>query len=451
MIIPGIDRFRSANPLAVWSAAELPSSSSGKDGNSKAEIVKLDNGLTIITQNNPNVHSAGVNVFVNVGSVFENEKNNGATHFLEHMVFKRTKSKTGRQIAEEAEDSGASINAATHEDFTRYHTQTLGENIAVPTLSYLDMLLNSKILEKEFQTEKGVILEEAKMYEDNPQARVMYLAQETYFKGHPYGRRILGTQKTISEMQRSDLKQFLKDFYNPDNMFVSLVGNFDTGDVIRKIESFTSQNQGKTKKQEIPPLPVNVENAFDTINIQQAHVVLFTKGYSLLDDKRYTLLVLNQAFGGGISSRLFQNVREKSGYCYTVDSQPESTSFGGAFIIYSGLKKDKVQNGVDLILNEIKKLKKDGLKPHELKRAKTQIRTALLLREESTSASSFSNALGYMSRGYLTPVEETDQKIKSVTNEDIIRVANEIFAPGLLAAYVVGPKKVASKKIEINL
>ena len=456
MIIPTVDRFHYVG-VAPFShpgflTAEVSKASKSQIASkAKPVITTLDNGLTIITQTNPTVYSAGVNVFVHVGSVNENEHNSGATHFLEHMVFKRTKSRSGKEIAEEAENSGASINAATSEDHTFYHTQALGENIMTPTLVYLDMLLNNKMLQKEFDIEKGVILEEAKGYEDDPTSRAIHLAQETYCSGHPYGKRVIGTQGTISGMQRSDLKQFLRDFYTPDNMIVSLAGNFDVDAAIRQIDNFTSSVIRKTVREEVSPLTYNIQNANDSMDIQQSHVVLMSKGYSTLDDKRYPLLVLNQAFSGGLSSRLFQNVRAKSGYCYSVESSPDFNTFGGVFQVYSGLRKDKVQEGINLILKEMKKVKRSGLTLAELEKAKTEIRTALMMKEEIAKLSAYSNGVNYMERGEILPVEEVDRKIRAVTNEDIMQVAKEIFDPAFMAAYVVGPKKFLPKSVDLSV
>lgn len=414
------------------------------------QVARLNNGLTVITENKPHTHSVGINVFVNVGSVYENDKNSGATHFLEHMVFRRTKNRTGQQISEEAARAGASINAATGEEYTHYFTKVLSENTTVPTLIYLDMLLNGSIDKKEFNIEKGAILEEARMYEDNPEDRVMNLAQKTYFKGHPYGRRIIGTQETISEMQISDLNLFSREHYTPDNIYISLTGNIDSDKEIKKIERFTSHITRKAKKYNIPLLPSNIENAVEDMKIQQAHVILLSKAYSISEEKRHILSVLDQAFGSDVSSRLFTNVRDKTGYCYSISSKTNSHLFGGDFIVYSGLRKDKVQEGIELILNEMQKVRKEGLTPDELERAKTLLRTDLITERELNTSSSYTNGYNYMLTGRTVSTEETDRKIKSVTNEQIIEVANEVFNPACLAAYVVGPKKNLPKRIDIG-
>ena len=448
MIIPGIDGFHYVGHTPNFSIDKTnPGSKNDALSKSNVQVTTLNNGLTIIHENNSNIWSGGTNSFVDVGSVDEEPENNGATHFLEHILFKRTKHRTAKQIEEEAEKCGVSTNAGTSEEHTVYEAHALGENILILTLLYLDMLLNNKMLDREVEFEKGIILEEAKMYEDNPEARLEYLAKETYFKGHPWGRRIIGTQSTISQIQKSDLKNFLRKYYTPDNIFISLSGNIDCDKAIKEIERCTSHIQTKANKKEIPPLICNVKNAFEEMDIQQSLVMLITKGYSLLDDKRYILLTLKQA----LRSRLFFNVREKSGYCYAVHPAVESASFGGMTTIYSGLRKDKVQEGINLILKELKKLKKAGLKPEELYRAKMLLKTALVLREESTMASSYSNGLNYMFRNSTIPIKEVVTKVEAITNEDIIQVANEVFDPKYIAAYVVGPKSTLPQNIEINL
>ncbi|MBI1858605.1 MAG: insulinase family protein [Candidatus Melainabacteria bacterium] len=406
MIIPTVDRFHYVGVApfshAGFLTAEVSKASESQIASkAKPVITTLDNGLTIVTQTNPTLYSAGVNVFVHVGSVNENEHNSGATHFLEHMVFKRTKSRSGKEIAEEAENSGASINAATSEDHTFYHTQALGENIMAPTLVYLDMLLNNKMLQKEFDIEKGVILEEAKGYEDDPTSRAMHLAQETYCSGHPYGKRVIGTQSTISGMQRSDLKRFLTDFYTPDNMIVSLAGNFDVDAAIRQIDDFTSSVTRKTIREEVPLLTYNVQNANDSMNIQQSHVVLMSKGYSLLDDKRYAL--------AGRKGAIFMTMTD-----------PIADMLTRLRNAYQAAHKD-----VDMPSSRMK--------------------------EEIAKLSAYSNGVNYMERGEILPIEEVDRKIRAVTNEDIMQVAREIFDPAFMAAYVVGPKKFLPKNVDLSV
>lgn len=453
MIIP---RIEGIDYVGVAPQFDLADSSTGLHSgknkrSSKPKITVLNNGLTIVTERKPDVLSGGVNVFVNVGSVFEDDSNSGATHFLEHMAFKRTKNRTGKQIVEDAESSGASINAATSDESTHYHTCLLGENITVPTLVFLDMLLNNRMHEREFETEKGVILEEAKGREDTPRTRVYYLAQETYHRGHPYGKRIIGSQESISRMQPSDLKRFLHDYYTPNNMFVSLCGNFDVDRAIKEIEDATSRVNRQAVRKDIPPLTYNVEHGMQDMDVQQSHVLLMTKGYSLLNNERYALWVLDQAFGSGLSSRLFRNVRDKSGWCYAAYSHLSLSSYGGTFMVYGGFKKDKVQDGINLILKEMKKIKKAGLKPDELERAKTQIRTTLVLSSESTAAGSYGNGIDLIFRKRIIPIEEDDRRVREVTNDDIMRVANEIFDPNFIAAYVVGPKSDLPRNIEISL
>ena len=417
---------------------------------SNVQVTRLNIGLTIITETKPHSPSAGINIFVNVGSVYEDDKTSGATHFLEHMVFRRTKNRTGRQISEEAARAGASINAATSEEYTHYFTEVLSENVTVPTLIYLDMLLNNSIDKKEFNIEKGAVLEEAKTDEDTPEDRIATLAQETYFKGHPYGRRIIGTQETISRMRVDDLERFSREHYTPDNMCVSIAGNIDGDKEIKEIEKITSHITRKIKRQDIPPLQLNIENAIEDMKIQQAHIVLLSKAYSISDEKKNVLDVLDQAFGSDVSSRLFTNIRDKTGYCYSISSKANSCSFGGDFTVYGGFRKDKAQEGIELILNEMRKIRKNGLTPDELERAKILLRTETTTKREANISSSYINGYNYILSGHLVPIEEIDGKIKLITNEQIIEVANEVFNPAFLAAYIVGPKRNLPKRIDIR-
>ncbi|MBI3591003.1 MAG: insulinase family protein [Candidatus Melainabacteria bacterium] len=353
----------------------------------KAQVLK--NGITLVSQKIPHVYSGALNIIVNVGSVSEDEQNNGITHFIEHMVFKRTKTRDAKQIAEEAGNVGCDLNAFTDKDLTAFEVTLLGENILVPIELFLDMLLNTKLNSKDFGLEKQVILEEIKRYEDAPESQIHSVSENTYWAGHPMGRPILGTNKTVSEMDKDMLKDFLAKHYIPSNMIVSVAGDFDLDAVIKKIEEFRPKTNLEKQKTEISPPTINPAIFVQNKNTEQAHFCFNTKGYTLHDEDRHILAVLKTALGGTSSSRLYLEIREKRGLVYTIHSYMPNYNTCGALTIYGGTNPKNFSKAMSLILSEIKKLKKTGFTDGELNRAKTQLKTNSLLKQESTDSKSF--------------------------------------------------------------
>ncbi len=412
--------------------------------------IVLDNGIRIISEEMPSALSCSLNIWINVGSIDEEVSNNGVSHFIEHIVFKGTKTRTALEIAEQSENVGANLNAFTDREHTCFHSRILSEYTLVVLELFLDMLFNTKIKDSDFELEKQVILEEIKMYEDISEDLVQDLLYEVIWKGHPLGKPITGTIESIKNLKKSAVVNHLSDLYTPDNIIISLAGKYNLEEVIKKIEELTSHITTKLKKKDLPPLIITPDVFIKNKKIEQTHLNFATKGVSVYDEDRYTLAVMDIAIGGGMSSRLFQEIREKRGLAYSVSSYYHTNRLGGLFGVYSGTTAKESNHVIELILKELNTIRENGLKPDELERAKMQLRTSLFLELESTMVRASRNALyDFYYNRFLTP-DEINYSVQSIINDRIIRLANEIFDPKYYTLTVVGPRDEMPKKIKLT-
>ncbi|MBI3589764.1 MAG: insulinase family protein [Candidatus Melainabacteria bacterium] len=414
------------------------------------KIITLENGLRIISEEIPGALSCTLSIWINVGSIDEEVSNNGVSHFIEHIIFKGTKTRTALEIAEQSENVGANLNAFTDREHTCYHTRILSEHVLVALELFLDMLFNSRMQDNDFDLEKQVILEEIKMYEDTPEDLVQDLLYEVVWKGHPLGKPITGTIESITNLKKKSVFNFLSDLYTPDNMIISLAGKYDLAAIIQKTEKLTSNINNKNKKKDAPPLIITPDIFIKDKDIEQTHLSFATKGVSVYDEERYTLAVIDIAMGGGMSSRLFQEVREKRGLAYVISSYYHTNKLGGLFGVYAGTTAKESSHVIELILKELNAVKKDGLKPDELERAKMQLKTSLFLELESTMVRASRNALYdlYYKR-FLTP-DEINSSVQLITNERIIKLANVIFNSKYYTLTAVGPRNEMPKKFSLG-
>jgi len=421
-----------------------------KDHTLPKKIV-LGNGLKIITEPIVGVSSASLSIWVDTGSIDEEVSNNGISHFIEHIVFKGTGTRSAFDIAEQSENVGANLNAFTDREHTCYHTRVLSEYLPVPIELFFDMLFNPKLDDNDFELERQVILEEIKMYEDTPEDHVQDLLYEVIWKGHPLGKPITGTIDSITNLKKEAVINYLKDLYTPDNITVSIAGKFDYDSIVKQIEKFTSHIKTKRKKKNFPPLLITSDIFIEDKEIEQAHLSFATKGVSVNEDDRYTLAVVDIALGGGMSSRLFQEIREKRGLAYAISSYYHANRLGGLFGVYAGTTPGESNLVIELILQELKSLKRNGLRPDELERAKAQVITGLLLELESTKVRAFRNALYDLYYNRFINPEEISKMVKSTTNEKVIKLANELFDQKYFTLTVVGPRKEMPKSFNLSL
>ncbi len=412
--------------------------------------IVLDNGIRIISEEMPSALSCSLNIWINAGSIDEEVSNNGISHFIEHIVFKGTKTRTALEIAEQSENVGGNLNAFTDREHTCFHTRILSEYTLVALELFLDMIFNTKIKDSDFELEKQIILEEIKMYEDAPEDLVQDLLYEVIWKGHPLGKPITGTIESIKNLKKTSVSNYLNDLYTPDNIIISLAGKYNLDEVIKKTEELTSNITTKSKKKDLPPLIITPDVFIKNKKIEQTHLSFATKGVSVYDEDRYTLAVMDIAIGGGMSSRLFQEIREKRGLAYSVSSYYHTNKLGGLFGVYSATTAKESNHVIELTLKELNTIRENGLKPDELERAKMQLRTSLFLELESTMVRASRNALyDFYYNRFLTP-DEINYSVQSIINERIIRLANEIFDPKYYTLTVVGPRDEMPKKIKLT-
>lgn len=411
--------------------------------------IVLNNGIKIISEEIPSALCCTLTIWINAGSIDEEISNNGISHFIEHMVFKGTKTRTALEIAEQSENVGANLNAFTDREHTCFHTRVISEYVLIALELMIDMIFNTKIKDSDFDLEKQVILEEVKMYEDAPEDLVQDLLYEVIWKGHPLGKPITGTIESIQNLKKSAVLNYLSDLYTPDNIIISLAGKYDLDEILKKTEELTSHITSKSKKKELPPLIITPDLFIKTKKTEQTHLSFATKGVSVYDEDRYTLAVMDIAIGGGMSSRLFQEIREKRGLAYSIASYYHTNKLGGLFGVYSAISPKELNNVIELILKELNTIRENGLKSDELERAKMQLRTSLFLELESTMVRASRNALYdlYYNR-FLTP-DEINYSIQSIINERIIRLSNDIFDPKYYTLTVVGSRDEMPKKIKL--
>lgn len=399
----------------------------------------LENGARILTEVVHEVYSASVGIWVDVGSEDEDLKNNGVSHCLEHMVFKGTSTRSAQDIAQEIEDVGGSLGAATSKENTCFYGRVMGEQLPVALDLLLDMLCNARLDTEDLELEKEVILEEIKMYEDDPEDLSQEILLLNVWKNHSLGRPITGDYKTVSGINQKMLQEHIKRFYRPENIIVSIAGNFDECKAIDQLsKALGAMDKGQPKKEISPPQlhPVTLVKNKD---IEQAHLSLATLGMTVTDDRRYQYAVMDLCLGGNLSSRLFQEVREKRGLVYTINSYKTSHRGTGLFGVYAGTSPGKLKQVVELIMEEFRRLKADGLSEQEIARAKTQLKSDLLLGLESMRNRISRNAYGELFYGRQLTVEELCADIEKVSAEDVKELANDLLQEKLMSLVVVGP------------
>ena len=388
----------------------------------------LDNGLKIVTEHVPSVKSVSVGNWAKTGSRNETQQQSGVTHFLEHMLFKGTESRSSYDIAMSMESVGGYLNAFTSSEYTCYYSRCLSTELdrALDVLS--DMVLNPSFPEKEIEKEKNVVIEEMKMYRDSPKDYLLEEFVRQSFKDHPLGRSTLGIEETVSAFSRQDLYDYMEGRYQPSNLLVAVAGNVDHDRVVDLVsEVFASIESKELKELDQTLTDYKSDKVELTKPIEQTHLVLGRRGLDYDHEDKYKLLLANTVLGGGMSSRLHQNVREKYGYCYTITSFKQSYRDTGLYGIYVGTDKDYVDHVRELVEGELDKLKEDPIPNQELSEAKSQLKGKLMLSLESMSnrMSRLAKSEIYFNR-YVT-LDELVQNIDEVQSDEVQHFAQSFF------------------------
>lgn len=389
-------------------------------------IKKLNCGTTVIMEKSERVQSAALGIWVRAGASDEWDEVSGVSHFIEHMMFKGTKNRTAKQIAEDVDKIGGVFNAFTGKEATCYYIKTLSSNICRGAEILLDMLTGSKFDQEEMDRERQVICEEIKMVKDTPDDDVYDTISELVAGGNPLGRSILGTPESLAGIDRSRLVDYRDQMYARDSIVVAVAGNFDEEAIEAIFEDRLTSLRDKKPKKEIQLKPYQQSFNVKVRDIEQTHICLATPGIALDDPRYYAFVLLNSIFGGSMSSRLFQNIREQKGLAYSVCSMNLFSSYWGFFSIYAGVSPEKAGEALDAIHYELDTLRESGVTEEELAMAKEQMKSSYIFGLESVNSRMFSIGKNKLLLDRVYAEEEVLSSFDRVTREDIREVAEMI-------------------------
>jgi predicted Zn-dependent peptidase len=399
----------------------------------------LPNGVRLVTEGIKSVHSASIGIWVKTGSRFEKEQNHGISHFVEHMLFKGTNKRSAKKIAEELEAIGGSLNAFTAKEYTCYYAKVLAENLDVAMDVLADMYFNSLFETKEIEKEKKVIIEEIKMYEDSPDELVHDLFANVVWPNHPLGKPIIGTLESIKKIQDSDLLEYCKERYTANNTVIAIAGNIDHKNVTDQICNYFGNMPAGTSEIETEP-PISGATIFmEKKDLEQLQICLGGPGLAQDDNNIYVLNVLNNVLGGGLSSRLFQEIREERGLAYSVYSYQTAYRDSGLFTVYAGTSPDNLAAVLSLIIKEILRLASEGISEEELKRSKQQLKGNLLLSLENVNNRMMRLGKTEISFDRVITIEEILNKVADVDLDAVKSLAKQLFVLDNLSFASLGP------------
>ncbi len=402
------------------------------------ETISLDCGITVVAERMPDVRSVAVGFWVGTGSRDEDDAVAGASHFLEHLLFKGTDTRSARQIAEAVDEVGGDINAFTTKEYTAFYVRLLSDALETGLDILCDIMWQPAFRPDEVEAERQVILEEILMRADEPADLVHEILAEALYPGHPLGREVLGEEATIVAMPRDDIAAFHAHHYRPGNVILAAAGDLDPDQVAAGIERrFTGAVGGANPARVTPERPVR-SLAVVTKPTEQAHLVLGVTALDRDDEDRYGLAIVNHVLGGGMSSRLFQEIREERGLAYSVYSYRSSYQGTGALAIYAGTAPSRAKEVLGLIHAEIDRLLDTGVTDRELAMARSHLRGSLALSLEDSGARMSRLGRSQLVHGRVPALAEMDERLDAVTVADVDRVIHRVLSrPRVLAA--VGP------------
>lgn len=410
------------------------------------EQTTLPNGIRILTETMPAVRSATVGVWADVGSAAERRQERGISHIVEHMLFKGTSRRSAREIAETMDGIGGNLNAFTDKESTCYYAKVMDRHLPLALDVLGDMFLHSTFDPEELAKEQKVILEEIKMYEDSPDELIHDLFIQTMWKGANLGDPTIGFADTVSAVTPDDLRAHMRNHYAPNSVIVAAAGNVDHDAFVAEVEKNFAGFAGACALP-VPEAPATTPNAlFRHKESEQAHIVLGTRGLSAVDERRYALSVLDTILGGGMSSRLFQEIREKRGLVYSVYTFQASYRAAGLFGVYAGASAENVQKCVDVIGEQFEAVRDLGVTEAELHLAKEHMKGSLTLSLESSSSRMIRLGRNEFAFGRQISTEEIEARVDAVTLDEVRAIAYDLFAAANLGLCVLGP--VDEKKID---
>jgi predicted Zn-dependent peptidase len=401
------------------------------------EIHTLPNGLRIVSEHMPGLESASVGLWVTAGGRHERPEQNGIAHFLEHMAFKGTKTRSALQIAEAIEDVGGYINAYTGRETTAYYARVLKDDVPLALDVVADIVLNPVFEQAEIEVERGVILQEIGQALDTPDDIVFDWLQEVAYPDQPLGRSILGQAERVSAFQRPDLAGFVEERYGPAEMIVAAAGAVDHAALVRAAEALFGHLEPHGGPEFEPGRFVGGEKRLEK-PLEQVHFTLALESPGYRSPDIYTAQIYATALGGGMSSRLFQELRERRGLCYSIFSQASAYSDSGMMTIYAGTSPGQIGELTEVTVDEMRRIS-DELTEEEVNRARAQMKAGLLMGLESPSARAERLARMLAIWGRVPALSETVERIEAATLEDVRSFGARLAASGNAAMAVYGP------------
>ena len=402
---------------------------------------ELASGVRVLTESIPSARSVAVGAWVQAGSRDETPRQAGITHFIEHMVFKGTERRRGYLINQRMESVGGYLNAFTSKDHTCFYARGLEEHLDRALDTVLDLVTAPTLPEREIEKEKDVVVEEIKMYEDAPEDHVFDLYEAAVYGDHALGRPVIGTVDSVRSFTRDDLGGYIRTHFAPNRLVVAAAGALRHADVVAQVERLLAGiDRAPTPLDRVPPRDVPPQRiVVESPATQQAHLVLGAQTFGALDERRAALSVLNTILGGGMSSRLNQNIREKYGFCYSVYSFTNTQHDSGDAGVYIGVDAGRRERAEALVVRELTRLAEKEVSPRMLSRAKQQLKGSVVLGLESLS-----NRMQRLGRVELTygehvSVEASVAEMEAVTAADVRAVAADVFDPARLTSVALVP------------
>ncbi len=400
-----------------------------------------NNGVRIVTQQVPGMHTVSLGIWVKNGARQESPEERGIAHFIEHLLFKGTERRNARQITREIDSIGAILNAFTSHEYVCYYTKSLTSFLPQVTDVLSDMFLNSTFPPEEIEKERNVVLQEIKMRDDSPEEAIHDRFHLSFWRGHPLGQPILGTVDTISSISRDSIVAYKNRCYSPKEIIIAAAGGLEHQQLVDLMEKSFSVLPHTVKINKNEPLVRTISGRvleFSERELEQTLVCLGTDGLSHSDPGRYALVVLNTILGGGMSSRLFQEIREKRGMAYSVYSYVTSYSDAGAMAVFAGSDRKRSCEAVKIILEEMARLRDEKVLDEELKAAREQIKGKILMSLESSDSYMSRLARSYLYFGRYQPIEEIMDGFDAVSVEDLSDTAVRLFRDESLNIQIMG-------------
>lgn len=399
----------------------------------------LPNGLTVITETMPQVRTVAVGIWVKAGSRVEPAPLNGISHFIEHMVFKGTEHRSASDIAREGDALGGHLDAFTSKEYVCFNAKVLDEHLPRALDVLTDMMLAPLFRDNDIEKERSVVLEEIKMDEDNPEYLVHEMFARNFWPGHAMGRPILGSKETLATFGHGTLKDFFRGWYVPQQMIVAAAGRLEHERFVEMVSDTLLRMEGSPNgHRDSPPQAQASINTRIKRELEQVHLCVGAPCYPLPHEERYALALLNNILGGGMASRLFQNIREREGLAYSVFSDAQAYRDTGALVVYAGTAQETAEKTLQLVLKEFERLKREPVAAEELQRARDNFKASLMFSMESTGARMSHLARQEIYFGRFFSFDELLAAIDAVTPERIQAAAQEFFQPEKVAVSAVG-------------